>query len=46
MSAKRVLVPMTPGFEDIEALPIIDVLRRAGLSVTTAGLNDTAIRGS
>ena len=43
---KRVLVPMAPGFEELEAVTIIDVLRRAGLQVTTAGLNDIAVAGA
>jgi protein deglycase len=43
---KRVLVPLAPGFEEIEAMTIIDVLRRAGLHVTTAGLNDLAVEGA
>jgi len=42
----RVLVPLAPGFEEIEAVTIIDVLRRAGLDVTTASLGDTAVRGA
>lgn len=34
----RVLVPLAPGFEEIEAVSIIDVLRRAGLEVVTAAV--------
>lgn len=32
----RVLVPLTDGFEDIEAVSVIDVLRRGGVEVVTA----------
>ena len=37
----RVLVPLAPGFEEIEAVSIVDVLRRAGVEVVLAGLEGT-----
>ncbi len=39
-------VLLADGLEEIEAVTIIDVLRRAGVDVTTVGLNDTTIDGS
>ena len=36
----RVLVPLAKGFEEIEAVSIIDVLRRAGVEVIVAALNE------
>ncbi len=41
-----VLVPLAPGFEEIEAVTIIDVLRRGGLRVVTASLGDTDVEGA
>ena len=32
----KVLIPLTDGFEDIEAVSVIDVLRRGGVEVITA----------
>ena len=36
----RVLVPLANGVEELEAVTIIDVLRRGGLDVTSASLTD------
>jgi 4-methyl-5(b-hydroxyethyl)-thiazole monophosphate biosynthesis len=41
-----VLVPLAEGFEEIEAVTIVDVLRRAGLEVRVAGLAPGPVRGS
>jgi 4-methyl-5(b-hydroxyethyl)-thiazole monophosphate biosynthesis len=46
MAAPRVIVPLAPGFEEIEAVAVIDVLRRAGVEVVTAGLAPGPITGS
>ncbi len=42
---KRVLVPLAPGFEEIEALAVVDILRRAGATVVLAGTVDGEIEG-
>lgn len=36
----NVLLPLAKGFEDIEAVTVIDVLRRGGVEVVTAALGD------
>ena len=36
-----VLIPLANGFEDIEAVTIIDVLRRGGVEVVTASIHET-----
>ncbi len=43
---KRVLIPIAAGFEEIEAITLVDVLRRAEVSVTLAGLSERKVKGS
>lgn|SRR5487761_2074573 len=43
---KSVLVLFAEGSEELEAVTVVNILRRAGILVTLAGLNAGAIRGS
>ena len=42
----KVLVPLAPGFEEIEALAIVDILRRAEIEVVIAGLLPGPVAGA
>ncbi|MGD2118419.1 MAG: DJ-1/PfpI family protein [Chromatiales bacterium] len=42
----RVLVPLAQGCEELEAVTIIDLLRRAGIEVVSASLDDQVITAS
>ena len=41
-----VLVPLAQGCEELEAVTVIDLLRRAGIEVITAGLDAQPVRGN
>ncbi len=43
---KTVLVPLAQGCEELEAVTIIDILRRAGITVVSAGLDAQPVRAS
>ena len=43
---KRVIVPLGKGFEDIEAVSIIDILRRGGIEVIVAGVEELEVVGA
>ena len=42
----KLLVLISNGFEEIEAISIIDVCRRAGIEVITAGVEDNILTGA
>ena len=43
MENKKAIVPLADGFEEIEAVTIIDVLRRAGVEVAVAALDGDSL---
>ena len=43
---KKVLVPIAPGFEEIETITVVDILRRAGARVIMAGTVLGVVEGS
>lgn len=44
--SKKITIVLAEGFEEIEAVTPIDVLRRAGFDVTVVGLADRIVTGS
>ncbi|MCZ6802599.1 MAG: DJ-1/PfpI family protein [Proteobacteria bacterium] len=42
----NVLIPLAQGCEELEAVTIIDILRRAEINVVTAGLDKQAVTAS
>ncbi len=42
----KVLLPLAQGCEELEAVTIIDLLRRAGIEVVSAGLDDKPVKAS
>ncbi len=43
---KKVLIPLAQGCEELEAVTVIDLLRRAGITVVTAGLDKQPVTAS
>jgi protein deglycase len=43
---KKALIILAEGFEEIEAVTCIDLLKRAGTRIVTAGLNNIQVKGS
>ena len=46
MTASRVCILLADGLEEIEAVTLIDVLRRAGLDVTSLGVTGAEVTGA
>jgi 4-methyl-5(b-hydroxyethyl)-thiazole monophosphate biosynthesis len=42
----KILMPLTEGFEEIEAIAVIDILRRAEIEVVVAGLKEGLVEGA
>ena len=42
----QILIPLANGFEEIEAISIIDICRRGEINVIVAGIGDNTIIGA
>lgn len=42
----KILVPVSNGFEEVETVCIVDICRRAGIEVVTAGVEDKVLIGA
>lgn len=42
----KIMIPLAKGFEEIEAVALIDVLRRAGIDVLVAGVGAAKVSGA
>ena len=42
----KVLIPLAQGCEELEAVTVVDLMRRAGIDVVTAGLDDKPVVAS
>ncbi|MFH1478254.1 MAG: DJ-1 family glyoxalase III [Candidatus Omnitrophota bacterium] len=43
---KKAIIILAEGFEDIEAVSVIDILRRAGIGLTVASIGDIKVKAS
>jgi len=43
---KKAIIILADGFEEIEAITVIDILKRAGVEVNICGLNTEKVKGS
>jgi 4-methyl-5(b-hydroxyethyl)-thiazole monophosphate biosynthesis len=46
MMEKHAIIVLADGFEELEAIAPIDIMRRAGIQVTIIGLTSLSVRGS
>lgn len=43
---KKAVILLATGFEEIEAVTVVDILRRAGIDIISAGLDSNTVTGS